>query len=526
MTDVTTTSADTDAGTLPRPALGVAGLLSAAGALGAAELLSGLSSRIPSLLIEVGDWVIDNAPDPMVDFGKETFGTNDKPALIIGTTIICLAVGWVLGIVGAARRWTLRAGFALFALFGGLVASTDPFTSTSAAWFAALTAGLVGVLFYELLLRATPLVRGDATVGDGPDRRTFLSAAGAAAALTVAGAWLGRYLRGRHNVEAARRDVAAQLGTEAPGSAIAASVAGTLDAEVPGITPYLVPNDDFYRIDTALLVPQVDPVGWRLRIHGMVDREVELTFDDLAAMEQIEEIITIQCVSNEVGGDLVGNARWSGPRLDKVLELAGVQEGATQLVGRSVDGWTGGFPTAIALDGRPAMIALTMNGEPLPTEHGFPARLIVPGLYGYVSATKWLSDLELTTWEAFDGYWIPRGWAKEGPIKPQSRIDVPGNRDRVAAGLTAVAGVAWSPTREVAAVEVQVDDGPWSRARLAETPTELAWVQWVYEWDATPGEHELRVRVTTGDGEVQTAEEAPPAPDGATGHHTIRVDVR
>lgn len=510
--------------TLPRPALGAAGLLSAGAALGVAELLSGISARIPSLLVEVGDWVIDNAPDQMVKFGKETFGTNDKPALIIGTTVICLVLGFVLGIVGESRRWVLRAGFAIFAVAGGLIAATDPFTSTTAAWFAAIAAGLTGVLVYEVVLRFVPRVGVDGMVREGPDRRSFLTAAGATAVVAVGGTWFGRYLRGRHNVEAAREEVAAQLGGAASGAA-QASVDGILDNEIPGITPYLVPNDDFYRIDTALLVPQVDPAGWKLRVHGMVDNEIELTFDDLAAMEQIEEIITIQCVSNEVGGNLVGNARWTGPRLDKVLEMAGVQDGATQLVGRSVDGWTGGFPTEIALDGRPAMIALTMNGEPLPTEHGFPARLIVPGLYGYVSATKWLSDIELTTLEGFDGYWIPRGWAKDGPIKPQSRIDVPGNGDDVAAGLTAVAGVAWSPTREVERVEVRVDDGDWVEASLAPTPTELAWVQWRYEWDAAPGEHRIAVRVTTGDGEVQTAEEAPPAPSGATGYHTIRVNV-
>ncbi len=288
----------------------------------------------------------------------------------------------------------------------------------------------------------------------------------------------------------------------------------------------MTPNDDFYRIDTALVVPQVEPADWSLRVDGMVDTPFELTFDELLAMPMVEETVTLACVSNDVGGDLVGNAVWQGVPLAAVLERAGVQPGATQLVGTSVDGWTCGFPTELALDGRPALLAVGMNGEALPVRHGFPVRVVVAGLYGYVSATKWVSQLTLTTWEDFDGYWVPRGWSKTGPIKTQSRIDVPRSGRRVPAGSTPIAGVAWAPTRGISKVEVQVDGGGWREARLGDAVSDTTWVQWALDWDATEGEHEIVVRATDGTGETQTSEPARPDPDGATGwpSRLVRVD--
>jgi DMSO/TMAO reductase YedYZ molybdopterin-dependent catalytic subunit len=271
----------------------------------------------------------------------------------------------------------------------------------------------------------------------------------------------------------------------------------------------------------------VDAAGWSLRVHGMVDREVTLTYDDLAAMPLFEQYVTIACVSNEVGGNLVGNAKWTGVRLRDVLDIAGVQASATQLVGRSVDGWTAGMPTSWVMDPeREPMIAVKMNDELLPRAHGFPARLIIPGLYGYVSATKWLSDLELTTWEAFDGYWVPLGWAKEGPILTQSRIDVPRQSGSVPPGIVAIAGVAWAPDRGVTRVEVAID-GEWRDAELSHPISDTTWVQWLYRWDAAgaSGSHTIEVRATDGAGEVQTAGRTPPAPDGARGHHRIEVRV-
>jgi DMSO/TMAO reductase YedYZ molybdopterin-dependent catalytic subunit len=294
--------------------------------------------------------------------------------------------------------------------------------------------------------------------------------------------------------------------------------------DVAGLDPVVTPNDRFYRIDTALQVPRVDAASWRLRVTGMVDRPLELSLDDLLAREVVEADVTLACVSNEVGGRLVGNARWRGVRLDDLLAEAGVRPGATQVVGRSVDGFTAGFPTA-TLDGRDVLVAVGMNGAPLPFEHGFPARLVVPGLYGYVSATKWLAEIELTTLEALDGYWIPRGWAKEAPIKTASRIDVPRPGSDVAPGPTPIAGVAWAPTRGIDRVEVAVDDGPWQAARLAAAIGPDSWRQWVLDWDATPGEHSLRVRATDGTGATQTEQRADPVPDGASGWHTVTVRV-
>jgi DMSO/TMAO reductase YedYZ molybdopterin-dependent catalytic subunit len=269
---------------------------------------------------------------------------------------------------------------------------------------------------------------------------------------------------------------------------------------VAGITPVHVPNDRFFRIDTALSVPRVDPARWRLRVHGMVDRELELTFDDLLARTFVEQDVTIACVSNEVGGNLIGNARWLGTSLADLLDEAGLDPAATQVVGRSIDGWTAGFPTSIVTGRRDSLIAVGMNGEPLPPRHGFPARLIVPGLFGYVSATKWLTEIELTTWEAFDAYWVPRGWAKEGPIKTQSRIDVPAPGARLEPGTNVIAGVAWAPTRGVERVEVRVDDGPWATAELSEPLGDATWVQWRAEVTLGPGSRRLQVRATDGAG--------------------------
>jgi DMSO/TMAO reductase YedYZ molybdopterin-dependent catalytic subunit len=304
-----------------------------------------------------------------------------------------------------------------------------------------------------------------------------------------------------------------------------AAVAVSEVASTPGITPIVVPNNDFYRIDTALIVPQVDPSGWKLTIKGMVDNEMTYTYDELVARASTVEPVTLSCVSNEVGGNLVGNAVWQGVPLVDLLNEAGVQPGATQIKSSSVDGWDCGFPTDLAFDGRTALVAIGMNNEPLPAAHGFPARIVVAGLYGYVSATKWLDSIELTTLEAFDGFWIPRGWSKLGPIKTQSRIDTPRSRDALSAGTIPIAGVAWAPDTGIERVEVRIDGGEWNEATLGESLGINAWRQWVLRWEAQPGRHTLEVRATDATGTTQTEVRTPVDPDGASGWHTVEVDV-
>jgi DMSO/TMAO reductase YedYZ molybdopterin-dependent catalytic subunit len=307
---------------------------------------------------------------------------------------------------------------------------------------------------------------------------------------------------------------------------VAASAPAGAALHVTDLSPFITPNSEFYRVDTALIVPAVPAEDWTLRIHGMVDREVTLDFEQLLALDLIERDITLTCVSNEVGGSYVGNARWVGAPLAALLEEAGIDPAADQLVSRSVDGFTVGTPTAAVTDGRDAMLAVQMNGEPLPLEHGFPVRMVVPGLYGYVSATKWISELELTTFDAFDPYWVRRGWAPQAAIKTQSRIDTPRPLAKVPAGPAVIAGVAWAQHRGIDRVEVRVDAGPWREADLAAQDTVDTWRQWRLDWDAAePGSHTLQVRATDATGATQTSDRAEPFPDGATGQHQLVVTV-
>jgi len=295
---------------------------------------------------------------------------------------------------------------------------------------------------------------------------------------------------------------------------------------VDGVSPLVTPNNDFYRIDTAFSIPRVDVNSWRLNITGLVERPFSISFSELLGLSVFEEFITLCCVSNEVGGELIGNATWQGVPIWHLINHAGVKPEATQIVGRSVDGFTVGFPRDVAFDGRPALVAVGMNGEPLPFKHGFPARLIVSGLYGYVSATKWLQEIELTTWEGFNGYWIPRGWSKRGPVKTQSRIDVPRpGAAGIKPGRQPIAGVAWAQNRGISKVEVQIDGGDWQEARLALPISQHTWVQWVHEWDATPGPHVARVRATDATGTTQPEGPRPPAPNGAEGWHRVNFQV-
>ena len=495
----------------------VAGAAAAGLALGVSELLAGMVSVFPSLIEGLGNWVIDASPTPLKDFAIRVFGTADKLVLLIGIAVVTLALGGLVGRYARRRFGIAIAVFIGFAVLAAVTAARDPQLSLGVTIIPAGASALVG-LFVLGRLTSSKLTEQPADAG----RRGAIVGVGAVVGLAVLSAGVGRAL-----VERAKRAVSGRSEVVLPGAAEALPpVPPRADLAVPGLTPIIVPNSDFYRIDTAFAVPRVDLQSWTLTVKGRVDRPYTIDFYDLLELRMVERDITLSCVSNQVGGDLVGNARWLGVPLREILDRAGVRDDAEQIVGRSVDGFTVGFPVEAAYDGRDALVAVGMNGEPLPFEHGFPARLVVAGLYGYVSATKWLGEIELTGWDEFDAYWVPRGWAKEAPIKTQSRIDTPRGASRISPGLVPVAGVAWAPNRGISKVEVRLGrDAPWIEAELSEPLSKNAWVQWKVDWNATPGRHLLSVRATDGDGVLQDETRRPPAPDGATGWHTIQVFV-
>ncbi|HEY0001750.1 MAG TPA: molybdopterin-dependent oxidoreductase [Actinoplanes sp.] len=353
---------------------------------------------------------------------------------------------------------------------------------------------------------------------DAYSRRLFLRRVGIVAAVAAVSGVGGRLLTSRRAVTAARAEVVLPV----PRQTAAPIAAGV---QVVGASAFVSSNQDFYRIDTALYPPQVDPSTWQLRIHGMVRNPITITWAELLQRPMIERYVTLACVSNEVGGDLIGNALWLGTPIKELLDEAEPLPGADQVIQRSVDGWTCGSPTAVLRDGRNALLAVGMNGKPLPVEHGFPVRMVVPGLYGYVSACKWITEIEVSRFADFDAYWVPRGWSAQGPIKTESRIDTPRDGAKRQAGTVQIAGVAWAQHRGIAKVEVQVDDGPWETATLAATVSSDTWRQWSHAWSATSGKHILRVRATDISGQTQTSTPAPPAPDGATGWHAVQVRI-
>lgn len=545
--------------TLSRRRAALAGVVAAVVALGTAEPVAVLTGPRSAPLVAVGGLVVDLVPEPVKQFAIDVFGTYDKIALLVGTALLLAAFGALLGLAAARRLVIGLAGVAAFAVLGVAAALTragadafDALPSLAGGGLGALTlwAFVAGPLGAGPARReqagrdradaadrppsAPPpavaaLAGEEKTPGgwepvrhddDAESRRRFLRGAGLLTGAAAVAGLGGHWLAGRRGVSAAREAVT----LPAP-AAPAPQVPAGADLSLPRLAPYVTPNREFYRIDTALVVPQVDPATWRLRIHGRVRNPIELSFDDLLARPMVERYVTLACVSNEVGGDLIGNARWLGVPIKELLDEAGPEEGADQVVGRAVDGWTCGTPTSVLRDGRDALLAVGMNGEPLPIQHGFPVRMVVPGLYGYVSACKWLTELELTSFADFDAYWVPRGWSVQGPIKTQSRIDTPRPRSRPAAGPVIVAGVAWAQHRGIRRVEVRVDGGPWQEATPAPAVSADTWVQWSWRWDATPGEHALQVRATDTTGETQTEQRAPVAPDGATGWHTVRVTV-
>lgn len=502
-------------------ASGLIGILSAATALAAGHLVAAVIAPAASPLLAVGSTFIDLTPEWLKSFAIATFGENDKAALLAGIVATVAVLAVLVGLL-SERHTRLAAGaIVVFGVVGAVAAALRP-ASAPLSPIPSLIGAAVGAAVLLTLdrLKGADSARSsdDARLGS---RRRFLAGLAGAGALTLVSGGLGVILAGR-------RADAAMAGAggivPVPYDPAAAIPAGT-ELGIAGVAPFITPNEQFYRVDTALDIPVVPEDTWRLRIHGMVDREVELTYAELIDLPTIERDITLTCVSNTVGGKYVGTARWIGVPLATLLEMAGVQPGADQIVSSSVDGMTIGTPTAVALDGRDAMVAIAMNGSPLPPVHGFPARLVVPGLYGYVSATKWLVDIELTRFDAYDPYWVQRGWSKEAPIKTMTRIDTPKPLARIAAGRVAVAGVAWAQHRGVDAVEVRVDGGSWSPARVAAVDSIDTWRQWVFEWDATSGNHTLEARATDATGMIQTGDRNEPFPDGATGWHSVVVTV-
>ena len=516
----------------------LAGAVAVGAALATGELAAGLLPGVPSPLLAVARFIVDIQPPGAKELVVALFGEADKVAFQVFIVLVAVAVGAGLGLLARTRLELATWVIALFAGAGFLASLRDPGVGAPLAAAAAAVQVVVGVVVLRRLVglaaqgevpirstaEGTPAGSAAADQRRGmPDwsRRTLLQAGGAIAVGSVAAGTLGRILLERQRAPVATGSIPpAALPASLPGGADIA----TTDLTAAGLSPIVVPNAAFYRIDTAFIPPTVDRSTWRLKVTGLVDREVELTYDELVALPIIEQFVTIACVSNEVGGSLVGNALWTGVALRTVLDMAGVQASADQLVGSSVDGFTAGMPVEWVMDeSRVPMIAVGMNGEPLPREHGYPARLIIPGLYGYVSATKWLTELRLTRFDQFEAFWIPRGWAVRAPVLTQSRIDVPRSGSNVTAGRVPVAGVAWAPDRGIEGVEVRIDEGEWARAKVSAPISNATWVQWLYDWNATPGSHRIDVRAIDGTGEVQTDSRSAPAPDGARGHHRIQV---
>ncbi len=491
----------------------VAGLMSAGFGVAVAELLAAATRPAAGPLVAVGGAVIDATPTAVKEFAVRELGTNDKPVLlsVIGLVVAVLAA--TAGIAGRRRRLFAIGGPVVLGLAGAGAALSRPTAIAYDVVPSLVGAALAGVALWWLLRRGARS-GVDGASGVRLDRRRFLQAA----ALVAGGAAVasGGAVVVRRAVRGASARSRAEIRLPAPASTGAA---------VPNSAGFLTPNKDFYRVDTALTVPRIDLDSWSLRIHGMVDRELTLSFEDLLAMPLMERPVTMTCVSNEVGGPYMGTAQWLGVPLAPLLKSLGVSSGADQLVARSVDGMTIGTPVATLLDGRDAMLAVGMNGEPLPLEHGFPVRMLTPGIYGYAGSCKWVTSLELTTFDKFDAYWVSRGWAAEGPVKTGSRVDRPKPFAQLETGPVTVAGVAWAQRRGIAKVEVRVDDGPWATAELLPVPSADTWVQWRYSWPATSGPHSLAVRATDKTGAVQVEDRATPFPSGATGWHTISVTV-
>jgi DMSO/TMAO reductase YedYZ molybdopterin-dependent catalytic subunit len=543
----------------------VAGAVGMVVAFGMVELVHGLYPLVPSVLVAVAQRIIELTPGDFATRAVSALGKANIPILVAFTVLGTLALAGFLAYLSLRSRIFALVGVVFLAAVALAAAFTEPLIDPVATVLTLLGALGIGAGVSFFLLRTSGLLeRGTATEAageaeEGPvqsapqpfvgrsreahseggiavSRRNFVVVSGVAAVAGLAAGGAGRLLSTGEGAAVAGADPAPLQpsqrggGAGSSGSEALPEAAAEASLDVEGMPPLFTPNEDFYLIDTAISSPRINRDRWTLNITGAVDNPIELSYDDLLSLPTREADITLSCISNEVGGGLISNARWTGVLLSDVLQEAGLSQdkiasASEQLVGRSVDDWTSGFPTEIAFDGREALVAFGMNDEELPLKHGYPVRLVVPGLYGYVSATKWLTEIELTDW-GFDAYWIKRGWSKEGPVVTQSRIDTVSDDSTVSAGTRPVGGVAWAPHRGIDRVEVSTDDGEtWNDARLAAQLDVDVWRQYVYDWEAEPGEYTLKVRATDGEGETQTEEEAAPQPSGATGYHTIKTTV-
>src|SRR6266700_1382173 len=515
----------------------VTGLLAAAVALGVAQFVAAITGPVGSPVVAVGQSVIGLTPRPVTDFVIKIFGPHDKLVLLLTIVVLLALFAAAFGIATMRRPAAGFAGLAIFAVIGLFAVATRP-NSAPADVIPTLAGAAVGAYALSRLARAAGPVTGDEVAAAGGEavaggeaapggkaaaggeaappagegapsygRRSFMATSAIAAVGAAVGGVAGNLVSQRSTVTHSRALVRIP-----PPAKPARPLAADTDLRVPGLSAFLTPNDRFYRVDTALLIPQVAPSSWRLRIHGMVSRELDITFADLLRRPLTEADITLCCVSNQVGGSYISNTRWLGVPLAGVLREAGIRAGADQLLSTSTDGYTSGTPVETVMDGRNALLAVAMDGVALPVPHGFPARMVVPGLYGYVSATKWVTDIKVTTFAAERGYWVDQGWAARGPVRTESRIDVPNGNSPLKAGKVTVAGVAWAQHRGVAAVHVRVGTGPWQQARLAAVPGIDTWRQWAWDWQAAPGTHQLQVRATDETGYTQTPQFAPPFP--------------
>ena len=505
------------------------GVLAAAVTVALGDLIAQFVDAGSSPLFAVGAWVIDIVPGWVKETAIALFGTGDKVALLVGLGLLVAILAVAAGILEDRR-----SPWGVVVLVGvGVVAAGAAVTRAGASvnWILPTAIGVAaGAIVLRMttdrLRRWTRAIADQTPKADGiyaaTSRRGFINAVAGSAAAAVLVGIAGRAMSA---ATSAANGVREAIALPKPVTSAPPIPAGA-ELGLRGLSAVVTSNDTFYRIDTALQVPRIDPAQWKLRIVGLVDREIEIGYDELLALPMTETVATLMCVSNEIGGNLIGNAVWLGHPIRELLKKAGPQAGADMVLSTSQDGWTASTPLDVLLDDkRDAIFAVAMNGEPLPLAHGFPVRMVVPGLYGYVSATKWVTELRVTRFADDVAYWTVRGWSDRGPIKTSSRIDVPRTGKTVEAGTVAVAGFAWAQHTGIAGVDVRIDGGEWVPARLADAINADTWVQWVYEWNATAGNHVIEARATDAAGGEQSGTPVSVIPNGAEGYHTISVSV-